>query len=194
MTPGVFDHLLAVLLVIVIPVFSARSRKGMEKLFAARGADARRVLYARLMAWQWLVAGAAIALWAWTARPWRDLGIAWPSGWGFAIALAATLAVLGYLAWQARSPAPLDVDPDDPASAVALAFIVPRTPVELRWVKCLCLTAGVVEELLFRGFLLWYLGAFVPTWAAVGCRRSRSGSATCTRDWAPRSRPSRWRW
>ncbi|MDH3621296.1 MAG: CPBP family intramembrane metalloprotease, partial [Gammaproteobacteria bacterium] len=31
----------------------------------------------------------------------------------------------------------------------------------------LSVTAGIVEEALWRGFLFWYLGHFMPLWAAA---------------------------
>jgi membrane protease YdiL (CAAX protease family) len=31
----------------------------------------------------------------------------------------------------------------------------------------LSITAGIVEETLWRGFLFWYLGQFMPLWAAA---------------------------
>lgn len=39
----------------------------------------------------------------------------------------------------------------------ALAFFLPGTPEELRWFTFVCISAGVCEEVLFRGFLMPYL-------------------------------------
>ena len=168
MTPGAFDHLLALLLVVVMPFFAARSRRDMERFVAERGPDARRAMYLRIMLWQWLCAGATIGLWVVTARSWPAFGISWPAGWGFAVALALTIAVLGYCARQLylvrRRP---DLAAKTRESAAALEFMLPSTRADMRVFAFLCLTAGVVEELLFRGFLLWYLNAAIPLWAAV---------------------------
>lgn len=38
-----------------------------------------------------------------------------------------------------------------------IGFFLPRTPVERRWFAALCVTVGVCEEVIFRGFLVRYL-------------------------------------
>ena len=48
--------------------------------------------------------------------------------------------------------------------------MLPRTPAELALFRALSLTAGFCEELLYRGFLMWYLGhwlGLVPSLALV---------------------------
>jgi len=39
----------------------------------------------------------------------------------------------------------------------ALAFFLPATAEEIRWFTFLCISAGICEEVLFRGFLMQYL-------------------------------------
>ena len=41
------------------------------------------------------------------------------------------------------------------------------TPAEMRRFTWLGITAGIVEELIFRGYLVWYFSSFVPLWAAI---------------------------
>ena len=41
--------------------------------------------------------------------------------------------------------------------------MMPRSDAEMRWFDRLAVTAGVCEELLYRGYLIWYLG----TWLAL---------------------------
>ena len=49
-----------------------------------------------------------------------------------------------------------------------VAFFMPRTRRELGWFRAVAVNAGITEELIFRGFLLWYLEPYVgPAWAAV---------------------------
>ena len=45
--------------------------------------------------------------------------------------------------------------------------MLPRTRRDLRHFIGLSITAGIVEEIVYRGFVLWYLGLFMPLWAAV---------------------------
>lgn len=136
---------------------------------------ARRWLYGRLLGLEWglvvLVAG-VVALAPQVG--WAELGVAWPS-WStvaailalgvFAALLAGTLAVRSAArsAGSSRSTGADqhsgsdrdDAEPDvvlpGPHSVVAM---VPRTPVERRLFAAVAVTAGICEELLFRGFLL----------------------------------------
>jgi membrane protease YdiL (CAAX protease family) len=45
--------------------------------------------------------------------------------------------------------------------------LIPEKPAERFWFAAVSLGAGVTEELLFRGFLFWYLGFFFPQLSLV---------------------------
>jgi membrane protease YdiL (CAAX protease family) len=48
-----------------------------------------------------------------------------------------------------------------------LSIIIPHNGSELARFYALAVTAGIVEEILWRGFLIWYLNQFMPLWAAA---------------------------
>jgi membrane protease YdiL (CAAX protease family) len=48
-----------------------------------------------------------------------------------------------------------------------LAHLLPRTGRDFRYFVALSITAGIAEEILYRGFALWYLQLYLPLWAAV---------------------------
>ena len=52
-------------------------------------------------------------------------------------------------------------------AAASLSFLTPSTPAELQRFSWLGVTAGIVEELIFRGYLVWYFASFAPLWAAI---------------------------
>jgi membrane protease YdiL (CAAX protease family) len=90
------------------------------------------------------------------------------AGWGFVIAAGLSAALIVQLARQARFAQ------TRPAFAEAvrkvgksLQNMLPTDEEEFRAFTVLCVTAGIVEELLYRGFLIWYLNAVLPLWAAV---------------------------
>ena len=69
-----------------------------------------------------------------------------------------------------------------------LAHFLPHTARDLRTFVGVSITAGIVEELLYRGFALWYLVQFMPLWAAVvvssvffGLCHSYQGASGCLR-------------
>jgi membrane protease YdiL (CAAX protease family) len=49
----------------------------------------------------------------------------------------------------------------------SIEIILPRTPGQLRHFYGVAVTAGIVEESIWRGFMLWYFGQLMPLWAAV---------------------------
>jgi membrane protease YdiL (CAAX protease family) len=44
--------------------------------------------------------------------------------------------------------------------------MLPRTLIEHRWFQAVSVTAGICEELLFRGFLMWALRPWLGLWGA----------------------------
>jgi membrane protease YdiL (CAAX protease family) len=48
-----------------------------------------------------------------------------------------------------------------------VSFVLPHTPVEYRWFRAVAVTAGVCEELLYRGFAVWALAPWLTLWGAA---------------------------
>jgi membrane protease YdiL (CAAX protease family) len=53
------------------------------------------------------------------------------------------------------------------AKLADVEFLLPRTPNEYRWFLVLAVTAGICEELLYRGYLTWLLAAYVGLPASI---------------------------
>jgi len=45
--------------------------------------------------------------------------------------------------------------------------LMPHTATEYRWWRAIAITAGVCEEVLYRGFLMWFLGHWMSPWLAA---------------------------
>ena len=159
------DHLLAVVLVILFPVRAALF--SYRRLTTAEPGDLPRVrlaLYRQGIAIQWTLAAMAVALWAWQRRPWAMLGVI-PRLNGGLLGVAVGFAIIAGYVLSQRGRAL-----EDPEALARLRHqmrnverMMPRSPGELRWFAWLSVTAGICEELLYRGYLIWYLGA----WFAV---------------------------
>jgi len=163
------DHLLFVIVVLVHPVAGYLSfRRLLRQVAAGRVVD-RLVLYSGTAAGQWLLGAVALTVWAASGRPWSGLGLAPGTGGGFLAAAGLTLAALVLLGWQLREA--LLADADALASARGrlgnIEILIPRNRRELARFYGLSLTAGVVEELLWRGFVIWYLAQLMPLWSAA---------------------------
>lgn len=138
---------------------------------------ARLGAYRFVMAYAWIFALIVIALWVWAHRPWSALGLNSVRGWRLALSIIVVLAPAVLFARQLRMLAKLS-----DARRVALRprlgvmrDLSPSTRVERDWFIGLSLTAGVCEELLFRGFLTWALRPWLGPWGSAAASAALFG-------------------
>jgi membrane protease YdiL (CAAX protease family) len=140
------------------------------------GRITRASLYVSQMAGLWVPAAAVLLLAATGQFAWADVGLSWfrLSGSVWIVVPAAVLAAL-YLAyllytlvtmWRStRQGKPV---PQRVPERIRAMFPVTRG--EKRLWACTAVSAGIAEELLFRGFLFYALGAlfpWMPVWAVL---------------------------
>ena len=167
--PTPLDHVLAVLLAVLFPVRAALF--GYRRLTAADPGEVPRVrmwLYRQGIAIQWALTAAAVGLWAWQGRAWSDLGIVPRLTWGLAgVGVGFAIMVAYILSQRAKA-----LEDDEALAGLRdqirnLERMMPRSDQEMRWFTWLAVTAGVCEELLYRGYLIWYLGHWLALLPAV---------------------------
>ena len=153
------DHLLALTLSILFPL---RARSVMHgKLARASEAElpaVRLAAYRNAMLIQWGLTAVAAALWIFFRRPWHSLGVipVWTAG---LIGVLAGLALVVIVVWRQSS----GEGPDERTAAALrkrtekLERMLPRSRRELNAFYGLSITAGICEEVLYRGFMIWYL-------------------------------------
>jgi membrane protease YdiL (CAAX protease family) len=169
-----FDHALAVVLAVVFPIRA--SVLGFGRLKRAAPDDVPRVrmgVYRGAMITQWTLAAATVALWIFTGRAWRVLGLIPVLGGGLiGVSVGLVLVVIVVLRQQMSG-----ARDEQAVSALRrrmehLERMLPHTPRDLRWFYALSFTAGVCEEFLYRGYMIWYLQklglALIPA-ALVSC-------------------------
>ncbi|HET7463496.1 MAG TPA: type II CAAX endopeptidase family protein [Longimicrobium sp.] len=131
---------------------------------------ARLSEYRGSMVVQWIFAAVALAIWARAGRPWALLGLGAPGGWRLWMGVALVATFAGLQGWQmvaiAHSPA-TKAHLRKRFAAMDLAALLPRTGTELGWMFALSLTAGFVEELLFRGYIVAVLAPWLTWWGAA---------------------------
>ncbi len=117
---------------------------------------------------QWAHSVFLIGLWIWTGRSWSELGLGLDVDLGFVVTAGVVALLLVQLYLQI---AKLRRDPELSKRALERSSQViplfPRTKEERSLFDALSFTAGVCEELAYRGFLFWYLGTWMPIWAAL---------------------------
>jgi len=167
--PVLFDWILVVLVAVVWPLFEyfwlwPRHVRAVE----AGDPTARSRVYAQTIFEQWGLTAAVLALTFALARPLASLGLRPPQGWISAVAITITMAYAILIVLQARALA------RKPATRARfrrriqpLRALLPHTPGEFRRFILLSITAGICEELLFRGYLVWVLQSLIGLWPAA---------------------------
>ena len=164
--PGWMDHVMLFAIVLALPTWGAIRTALL--LASPQPERSRPAIYRAAIRTQWALALAVLVVWMVPARPWGPLGLAGP----------ATLPALSASAWVLAGVALvllLRARAFGNAKALAAKRIrlrrtqgfMPRTSEELRAFLPLAVTAGVCEELVFRGFVTWYLQPIVGTVGAV---------------------------
>ena len=133
-------------------------------------AGARTRVYGIIMAWLWLATIFVAGRWWLLARPWTALWLGPPRGWRLLPSMLAVLA--GAALWLLQSRALTRLSAEKRAAlrqrSGHLLPLAPHTTAEYRWWVCVSVSAGICEELLYRGFLVWALRHWVGLgWAAT---------------------------
>jgi len=164
-----FDHALVPTLVLLLPIVDrVWLYPSLVRATRAEVPGARSRFYALGTLVEWAFAGSVLALWVADARPWSALRLGTPEPWRLATGLLLS-ALYGGLAWSTRRR--LLAHPERLARMAkhlsSAAALLPRTAAERRSFAVLSVTAGICEEILFRGYLPGYLGAWASPLVAV---------------------------
>jgi membrane protease YdiL (CAAX protease family) len=163
---AIVSALLFAYLVVGVPVLG-KARYDRFKARAAHDPHARIAYYRRGMATKWALSAIVIALYFANGRDARIQLVADNAdAAGFLLLLVLVGLGGAIIKWRLGSPrrrAKL-------AKAITgFADVIPRTPDERRvWVAA-AVTAGVTEELLYRGFVLSAIANAFPTYTATQC-------------------------
>ncbi|HSY48354.1 MAG TPA: CPBP family intramembrane glutamic endopeptidase [Thermoanaerobaculia bacterium] len=160
---SIYLALIAILLLldyfVLWPMFLRRSQTDPGR--------ARFWIWSAWMGMLWTLVAAGVVVWLIEGRAWGALRLISPHGWrlwgamGLVLALAVTQGrtVLRI----ARSKRSKRIKLGNPH----VERIAPHTRSELGWWMALSLTAGVCEELIFRGYLIWAFQPMVGLWGAA---------------------------
>ena len=154
----------------------------------ARVPGARGRLYRDEIIALWAVTLWVLGLWIARARPWSALWLGSAVPWRLGIGFFVAAIIVGLLLLQARKVQKALTRPKAVASLRnQFSFadpLVPRTSGERRGFWLLSITAGICEEILFRGFLMWFIATWTGLVAAVvissllfGCAHIYLGTA-----------------
>ena len=165
----IVDHLFVVVFAIVVPITGFIGFRRLLKRAAAGATVNRGDLYRNTAINHWILFLIALVLWSSAERPWSALGFEFSFDRWFLAALGLTIAGIVLLFVQVRQV--VSAGQEELALVRAqfgkLALIIPQNGNELSRFYLVSITAGIVEEVLWRGFLIWYLSQSMPLWLAA---------------------------
>jgi len=158
-----FDLLLLVFAAILMPVLStiAGRRLAREK------PEERRLIprYWRIIARGVIVVALVLGVWHVLGRPYSELGLGRLNIWDYAgfAAIVMSFVFLGFQLVRLKSLSPERLE--KAMKSINSIKITPTTRGELSVFMLMSMSAGVWEELLYRGFLIWFL---TPSAGVIG--------------------------
>jgi membrane protease YdiL (CAAX protease family) len=163
------DHIFVLLLFIVQPIHGALAYRRYVARVEAGEPSNRIRLYTQDLILEWVALGVLALTWSLLGRPVADLGFVAPGGDGFWIGAGVLVLVTVYLvvAWRSTLKISDKEKAKQRESFGSLVHFMPQTDRDYRHFVGLSITAGIVEEILYRGFVLWYLLQVMPVWAAI---------------------------
>lgn len=153
------SHVLAVYAIVGAPWLSCVTYQRAKKRFLAGDPQAKVRLYREWVVEQAVTTALVLGLWRFGGLSGPSLGITAPYSWLWNTAALVVLTAL--LVWTAVRLRPK-------ASKIrkrfqdSLGMLFPDSPQERNWFGALSIGAGISEELVFRGFLMYYLSAYIP--------------------------------
>ncbi len=164
-----FDHFFVPIFAVIYPIVGFIGyRRFLEKVKAGMSANRSR-LYLETTSWQWALFALAMIVWVIGDRAWSDLGFDFELTTRELIGAALTVVAIALLFVQIRQVVRASEEElqKTEKSFGELLIMMPADDRELARFNLLSITAGIVEETLWRGFLFWYLGQFMPLWTAA---------------------------
>lgn len=162
------EHVIAALFAIGFPASSTPTYAKRRAAMLAGDRSIKRREYLETIAWLSSMGLASVGYFVLSGRPLGELGLTLPTSRGGIAAVG--LAVLGScLLWlQLRA-----VRTDEKTRELAREAMMPvreyfPTRADERGLfRGVSFSAGIGEELFYRGFLMWYLATWFPLWAVV---------------------------
>ncbi len=158
------DHILAVLISVAFPVYGYITWNQFEQEVARGKSTARVSAYLETISIEWALTVGVLVLWWMRGRSFQELGLYGAANVRFVVLLVVVFAGCSFLVWQWLQVRKLEGKiPDSVRKEIEpVASVMPHTALEKKLFLLVSLTAGICEEILCRGFLLWYAASYFP--------------------------------
>jgi membrane protease YdiL (CAAX protease family) len=151
-------QLLAAYTVLVEPFLRTNFYRNLKKQLII-DPSARILFYRTQVLWEWSWVVVLVLIVIPIPQPLAWLGLTMPNQIGWIITAALLLGIGLSTVLLRRNPGAMEAMQ---RSLEASSVLLPSTPAERKWYAAAAITAGICEELLYRGFLMRYLPATFP--------------------------------
>ncbi len=166
-----FDHLIVVLFAGLYPAYDFfYSIPKFKKNLAYNKPGIRKREYRKSIVWIWILSIIVIVIWRYHDWKLVDLGIDFTFGWKILLSILLFILASIYMFYLYRT-----ISQDTEQRSILRTKIsdkessdfLPHNIQDFRWFCIVSISAGICEELLYRGFLLWYFNFFTNTVVAI---------------------------
>jgi uncharacterized protein len=166
--PVAFDHLLFAAMCATTIIEARWLYPALLRAIAADVPGARLRGYTANVVVTWMFTASILALWVIDRRPWTGLFLGAVNPLRVGPGFLLSVIYLAVVWWQVRAL----LAQSDGVDRLRRQFskappFLPRTLAELRGFRLVSLTAGICEEIICRGFLIWYFASLIGFAAAV---------------------------
>jgi uncharacterized protein len=169
--PTLLDHALVAVLMLVLPVWTGVTYRRFLAKVRDGGATVRLAEYRWTTIAQWALVAATLAIWLHADRDLSTLGFSIPQGTRAWLVAGLCLAICGFFVNQLHELRAPDANLSELGPQLEpVKDLMPQSEREVRWFVAVSCTAGICEEILFRGYLIAYLTTVLPgssPWLAV---------------------------
>lgn len=148
-----------------------KDRSDRLNLLRGEAIDPRLAIYNRTMIMLWVLAGLCTLSWVLAGGTLADLGFRNPEGWRAWVSWGLTASAVAYLVWTVFQVANSGKAREDVRKQIRSSgdvdIMIPQSGAEHRRFQVISLTAGITEEIIFRGFLIGTLALAFPVWVAA---------------------------
>jgi membrane protease YdiL (CAAX protease family) len=160
---SLWDHVFAAIVFLIYPAYSWFTIKKTLADIKAGGETAKISAYKEVIGTWIIFAIVVVALWVWQQRDFADIGFRDPELLRTTIGIIVSIAFIAMIVIPIRRMSLSSDGPEVFTQQIGeLGLILPQTKKEESWFKLVSTNAGITEEFIFRGYLIWYLLHFLP--------------------------------
>ena len=179
------DWAVLAFLAVFVPVWGWFDHRSFLRRESVADTDILSAEYMKTMAFHGVIAASVLVTWFVLGRDWKQLGFTDPNLAGHfrigsfiaaALLIGMVLNLLGGLVSGKGDAARLK-------AYGKLAPFLPKTARQHRWGMALSVSAGIAEEIAYRGFVMWMLAFFMPVYAVIAVQAVVFGMAHAYQGW-----------